>query len=150
MSLKEPVAEAVGRVAARAHAKHVVIFNDVKGTEGQVLIDGGRIAQALQNLLENAIHHTPSGSSVTVAGWSFESGGRRWLCLTVDDSGPGFTAESLSSVFEPFYTTRPGGTGLGLSIVQRIVSIHGGRVFASNREEGGARMTIWLPLREDT
>jgi two-component system sensor histidine kinase FlrB len=67
----------------------------------------------------------------------------------VEDNGPGFPDDVLPHVFEPFYTTRAGGTGLGLSIVQRIVEIHGGKAFASNREGGGARVTICIPARSE-
>src|SRR5690606_29612390 len=64
--------------------------------------------------------------------------------LTVSDNGPGFEAQVLSRVFEPYVTTKAMGTGLGLAIVKKIVEEHGGRIDVANRREGGARISILL------
>jgi signal transduction histidine kinase len=68
-------------------------------------------------------------------------------CVAVADDGPGFTEESLTRVFEPYFTTRAGGTGLGMALTYRIVIDHGGMITAGNREGGGAVVTLRLPLR---
>jgi nitrogen fixation/metabolism regulation signal transduction histidine kinase len=64
--------------------------------------------------------------------------------LTISDNGPGFAAQVLARVFEPYVTTKATGTGLGLAIVRKIVEEHGGRIDVSNRREGGARISILL------
>jgi signal transduction histidine kinase len=71
--------------------------------------------------------------------------GQRWIECVVADSGPGFRAEDLPHVFDPFFTRRHGGTGLGLSIVHQIAQEHGGEIVAANRPQGGAAMTVRLP-----
>jgi signal transduction histidine kinase len=109
-------------------------------------VDAARVEQALENLLANAIQHSPEGGVVTVRGGLETSAGERFVCCAVEDHGRGLDPEDFARVFEPFFTRRKGGTGLGLAIVRRIVSAHGGRAYATNRREGGACFTLWLPV----
>ena len=112
--------------------------------------DPNRLEQALQNLVANAIRHTPPGGTVTVR--AAARGDR--LVLSVEDTGPGISAEHLPRIFDRFYkvdesrasTDTSYGSGLGLSIVRAIVTRHGGTVTASNVEGGGARFEIQLPI----
>lgn len=105
-----------------------------------------RMHQVFRNLLENALFHAPSGTAVRVTNQTVVRAGGRWVVFAVEDSGPGFDPEALTRAFEPFFTRRRGGTGLGLSIVRRVVEEHGGTVDAANRSEGGAVVTLRLPL----
>ena len=66
--------------------------------------------------------------------------------LTVSDNGSGFPPQILARAFEPYITTKAKGTGLGLAIVKKIVDDHKGEIRISNRESGGAEITIRLPL----
>lgn len=108
-------------------------------------LNGRRMHQVFRNLLENALLHGPEGSTVHVRARKTFDGGFYWWTFTVEDSGRGFDAETLSRAFEPFFTRRKGGTGLGLSIVKRVVEEHGGSVEAANCPEGGACVTVRLP-----
>jgi signal transduction histidine kinase len=111
--------------------------------------DAKRLEQALQNLVSNAVRHTPEGGAIIVSAEPADDGVR----IVVEDSGPGIPAEHLDRVFDRFYkvdvsragTTLPSGSGLGLSIVRAIVERHAGRIRASNAPNGGARFEIWLP-----
>lgn len=111
--------------------------------------DRTRLEQALQNLVANAIRHTPSGGRVTV---SIDRDGGDHV-MAVEDTGPGIPGEHLPRVFDRFYkadesrtgTELPSGSGLGLSIVQAIVARHGGIVRASNVDGSGARFEIRIP-----
>ncbi|HYN06735.1 MAG TPA: HAMP domain-containing sensor histidine kinase [Vicinamibacterales bacterium] len=111
--------------------------------------DANRLEQALQNLVANAIRHTPAGGEIRVE--ALHAGDA--IRLTVEDTGPGIPVDHLPHLFDRFYkadasrsgTTLPSGSGLGLSIVQAIVARHGGTIAATNRSEGGARFEILLP-----
>ncbi len=110
---------------------------------GDASVDPDLIRRALDNLLANAIRHTPRGGSVTVSA-AVEGG---TAVLTVADTGPGVAAALRPALFEPFASGRPDGTGLGLAIVRELVQAHGGSV--SLAEGGpGARFVITLPRHE--
>ena len=109
-------------------------------------IERERLVRVFQNLLENAIEHSGRGGTVSIDASVVESDGMPNVQCHVIDSGSGFEAGDLPRVFEPFFTRRQSGTGLGLSIVQRIVREHGGSVSAANGENGGAVVTVRLPV----
>lgn len=138
-----PAVEACEDLAAEKQARIEV---RLAADAGSVRIDHGRCVLALRNLVDNALHHAPPGSTVAVTTARVEHGGRPCVECTVSDSGPGFRDEDLSQVFEPFFTRRRGGTGLGLALVQRIAHEHGGEATAGNRTGGGATVSIRLPL----
>jgi signal transduction histidine kinase len=114
-----------------------------------VAADPLRIEQALQNLVSNAVRHTPDSGSVRV---TIDRAGDR-IRMVVEDSGAGIPPEHLPRVFDRFYkvdvsrtgTAVPSGSGLGLSIVQAIARRHGGDVTAGASELGGARFELLLP-----
>ncbi|HEX7182312.1 MAG TPA: ATP-binding protein [Thermoanaerobaculia bacterium] len=108
-------------------------------------VDRNRIVQVFQNLLENAVQHSPAGGRVLFRAEASRNGEREGVRFSVEDSGPGFQPGDLERVFEPFFTRRRGGTGMGLSIVQRIVEQHEGEIAAGNRPEGGAVVAVTLP-----
>ena len=71
------------------------------------------------------------------------------IVVTVDDSGPGIAVEVIDRIFEPLATWKPGGTGMGLAISNSIIVAHGGRMWAENRPEGGARVGFVLPVAKE-
>jgi len=108
----------------------------------------GRLIQVFQNLIENALQHSPAGGTVSVAVRRVSEKGFDAIDCIVMDSGPGFADGDIARLFEPFFTRRRRGTGLGLAIVQRIVSEHDGKVFAYNRPEGGGAVAVRLPVAQ--
>jgi signal transduction histidine kinase len=141
----EVVADAVTNMKAVADDRSVRITTDLAPDSGLVLVDRERLLQALENVLENAVHFSPAGGTISVALRRGSENGRAAVECVVMDEGPGFCPEDLPSVLEPFFTRRQGGTGLGLAITQRIVEDHGGRVLVANRPAGGARVVVVLP-----
>jgi PAS domain S-box-containing protein len=111
-----------------------------------VMMDRQRLLQVFENLLKNAIEHSPSGGEVSVT--ARESEDASSVIVEVMDRGPGFATADLERVFEPFFTKRRGGTGLGLSLASRIVEEHHGTTRATNRPGGGASMVVKLPVAE--
>jgi signal transduction histidine kinase len=147
--LSAVIAEAVESCAPRS-AEGVVALELEPGIDSmRVPMERARMRRVFQNLVQNAVDHTPRGGRVVVRvqreAWEGRTGAR----CTVRDYGPGFVPADLPRVFEPFFTRRRGGTGLGLSIVQRIVEQHAGRVSAENHPGGGGLVTVWLPEATD-
>jgi signal transduction histidine kinase len=106
-------------------------------------LDSGQMSRALDNLLTNAVQHTPPGGWVRVTAEEKDK-----VCyLIVEDSGPGVQAEYREKIFEPFASFRANGTGLGLAIAQEIVEAHGGTISCTQGADG-ARFVIRLPWRE--
>ena len=66
--------------------------------------------------------------------------------LWVEDKGPGIPADKIDRIFEPLATWKPGGTGMGLAISNSIIEAHGGKMWAENKPEGGARVGFKLPV----
>jgi two-component system, OmpR family, sensor kinase len=109
-----------------------------------VYVDPVWFRQAVDNLVDNALRHTPPGGRVEVRAARHGDS----LTVTVEDTGPGFDEAFLGAAFEPFTraSRNPGAphgsAGLGLAVVRTIARAHGGRAWAQNRVEGGARVTM--------
>ncbi len=116
---------------------------------GTLRADPDRLAQALRNLLSNAIAHTAPGEGLVRLGVQREGADR--LRFVVQDDGPGIPADQREHVFDRFHRTdaardrASGGSGLGLAIVRAIAEAHRGHVAAGQGPEGGARITLDLP-----
>jgi PAS domain S-box-containing protein len=106
------------------------------------------VQQVLVNLLANAIHAmetTPPELRVLELGTRV---GTDWVVVSVDDRGHGIPAERLSTIFDPFYSTKSSGLGMGLSICRRLIENHAGKLEARNRDAGGASFSFTIPLKE--
>ncbi len=106
--------------------------------------DGERLAQALGNLVENAIRHTPTGKKVVLGGEAPDGECR----LFVRDEGPGISEEDLPRLFDRFKRFaegRPGRLGFGLAIAKGLVEAHGGRIEVVSQLEKGTTFTVVLP-----
>jgi signal transduction histidine kinase len=143
-SLAPVVASCLRGVEAEARARRVALESHVNGaTNARFAPD--KVERVLLNLLTNALRHTPSDGSVAVLVDSVPDGVR----VTVEDTGEGLPPESERRMFERFWrgdrarSTRS--AGLGLAIARGLVEAHGGRIWAENREGGGARVSFTLP-----
>ena len=114
--------------------------------DAEVVANPPRLVRALENLVENAIQHSPAEGTVKLRLSSAKLGERMLLRCDVLDQGPGFPPEQMEKLFTPFFTLRPGGTGLGLTIAKKIVEDCGGAIRLSNRASGGAQAAVLLPV----
>jgi two-component system, OmpR family, sensor kinase len=111
-----------------------------------VRVDPAWFRQAIDNLIANALAHTPADGTIDVRADACDGSIR----LVVEDTGPGFPPGFADRAFEPFARAGPptadgqGGAGLGLTVVDAIARAHGGRAWAENRPEGGARVTVLM------
>ena len=119
-----------------------------------VLIDGERLLQIANNLINNAIKFTPRGSIQVSIGWREQSAQQGELSLTVTDSGCGIAADEIGKLFQPFYRARGAqrvsvqGTGLGLSICKEIIEQMGGRIELHSRLGVGTEVSLSVPVTE--
>jgi two-component system sensor histidine kinase KdpD len=135
--------EAVALSGLKEDAVKISIAKDLP----TVSVDAPLMQQALVALLSNAVAHAKSDQPIEVSVARDDS----TLVFSVADHGPGLAPGEENKVFEKFYRglgTRPGGLGLGLSIARQLVEAHGGQIVAQNRQNGGARFSIRLPIGE--
>lgn len=110
-------------------------------------VDATQLERVVENLVSNAVRHTPTGCPVVVR--LHEEGDE--VHLMVEDRGPGVPEEHRSAIFEPFTQGESSsrspspGIGIGLSLVKKLVELHGGRVHVEGVEDGGARFRVVLP-----
>ncbi|MET0405144.1 MAG: ATP-binding protein [Cystobacter sp.] len=149
-SLAEVVSDAVKLASLRL--KHVAWLNiDIPADLPRLFAVRQRLVQVVLNLLVNASDvletHRTVGGEVRIA--ARLEGSR--VVLLIEDNGPGFPPHVLPRLFEPFFTTKgpDKGTGLGLNLSRELVAQFGGRLTASNRPEGGARLCLELPVGGD-
>jgi PAS domain S-box-containing protein len=116
-------------------------------TESVVVpVDPAKVERIVENLLVNAVRHTPADRRIWVRVWS-ENGG---VMLAVEDEGPGVPPELRDVIFEPFRqgptpSAHSPGTGIGLSLVAMFAELHGGRAWVQERKGGGASFRVFLP-----
>ncbi len=139
--------EAVEALAPFADERGVTLRVEADAAVPQVDADPDRVRQALQNLVENALRHTPQGGTVRVV---VRATADAVHCRVVD-TGVGISPDDLPHVFEYFYRADPsrdrrsGGTGLGLAIVKSLIEAHGGNVTAESQPGRGSAFDFTLP-----
>ena len=111
----------------------------------KIKVDINMMRQVLINLIQNAqdamVNHTKK-PSIKINTNKYKN----YLILSIEDNGPGFSADILKKAFEPYVTSKSHGTGLGLAIVKKIIEEHEGTIVVENIKNGGANINIQLPI----
>ena len=133
-------------VASELEIRECRIAYSTEDNLPQVLTDELQIQLVLVNILRNAMRSMATKSnqvgkliSIHVKSFTEEA-----LCVSVEDQGPGISAERLEQVFEPMYSESGEGMGMGLAICRMIVGAHGGRIWCEENPSGGARFRFTL------
>jgi signal transduction histidine kinase/ABC-type uncharacterized transport system substrate-binding protein len=146
VNLDEVLEQALHLVEPEARRRRVSVEANFALGDVVVMADPVQLQQILLNLAINAMDAmqdtAPEQRVLVIATRPAGTG----VEFAVTDRGSGIAAESVTRLFEPFYTTKAHGMGLGLSIVRSIVDAHGGRVTVEPREGGGTIFTVWLPV----
>ena len=143
------------RSAKAGFAAHLRFLQEYDPSLPPTLGDADQLIQVMLNLLKNAAEATPKVGGIITVKSSYRAGmkiatptGRREslpLQITITDNGTGVPEDLLSSIFEPFVTSKSSGSGLGLALVSKIVSDHGG-VISCDSEPGRTRFRLLLPV----
>jgi len=107
-------------------------------------VDPAQTERIVENLIMNAVKHTPEGTQIWITAEPAENG----TSIVVEDAGPGVPDHIRDALFEPFVKETRGhvpGTGIGLSLVMRFAQLHGGRAWVTDRPGGGASFHVYLP-----
>ena len=168
--LSEVISRAIRTAEPQASARGVALKESLPEGLPPVEIDADRIGQVLQNLLRNAIAHTPEEGRVAVSATSYHPSASQtqssvlssqssehptsFVRVSVSDTGSGIPSEHLLHIFERFYRVDPsrsrstGGSGIGLAIARRLVEAHGGRIWAESEEGKGSVFHFTLPVAQ--
>jgi signal transduction histidine kinase len=149
VSLNAVVQKVVALRAAACRAADIEVVRHYDEKLPRVQSDPLLLHQVFLNMIMNAEHAiaaTGGGGRIEIT--TAAAPERKMIVATVRDTGTGFPSDVLSHIFEPFYTTKEvgKGTGLGLAIAYGIVQDHGGQIIAANHPDGGAVLTVELPM----
>lgn len=141
-------------IATREHvagAKNITIELTIEGVPSPVLLDQVRMDQVFSNLLSNAVKFSPTHKNIDVR-YNQE---KNEINVEICDRGKGINEEEIVNIFDRYYMgrtnfdVRPEGSGLGLYIVKNIITLHGGKVSARNRKNGGSCFMVQIPVKNN-
>jgi two-component system sensor histidine kinase HydH len=141
MALDDVLRELAALVEGQARMAGMTVRLALPPTMPPIVADRDRLKQVLLNLVVNALQAMSTGGTLTLGA----EVGRDHVAVAVTDSGPGIPPETLSRIFDPYFTTKTGGLGLGLTIARRIVEAHRGSLEAESQPGRGTTFRVRLP-----
>jgi PAS domain S-box-containing protein len=150
LNINEVVRETIALTREELLKKGVLLQTDLVGNLPSIRGDRVQLQQVIMNLVVNAVEAmNDADEGARVLHIVTASDRENAILLTVRDSGPVLSSESLDRFFDAFYSTKPAGMGIGLSICRSIVEAHGGRIWATGNAPRGAALHIALPVLRD-
>lgn len=144
--LRVAIEEALQLATIGAENRGISVALDMPDHPVMVVIDRVQIQILIANLIRNAVDELSVTDGERRIWISLRVNDNMWAEVTVEDTGPGIASEFFENIFDPFQTTKPQGLGVGLAVCRRIARMHGGRLSADNRPEGGAAFSFTLPV----
>jgi len=144
LRLSAVLQETLSFLAQEIKDRDVLVEVDTAADEPATQIDRNQMKQAFFNIIRNAIQVMPNGGLLKISIGSSD----RFVFISFTDTGPGIPVSDLSTIFEPYFTTKNEGSGLGLMIVQRIMRDHGGELEVHSEPNTGTTFTLYLPRDE--
>jgi two-component system, sporulation sensor kinase E len=142
--LNEIVEESVSFLRREIEDRDILVETDLAFGLPPVEVDRDQMKQAFYNVIKNAFQAMKTGGMLHIRSWRDDN----FVSIAFADTGGGLSAENMSKLFQPYFTTKSSGSGLGLLIVRRIVREHGGEIEIESNEGKGVRVTIHLPYGE--
>jgi two-component system, sporulation sensor kinase E len=142
--LNEVIEESVSFLHQEIEDRDILVETDLAFGLPRVEVDRNQMKQAFYNVIKNAFQAMKTGGILHIRSWRDDN----FVSIAFTDSGGGLSAENMSKLFRPYFTTKSSGSGLGLLIVRRIVREHGGEIEIESNEGKGVRVTIHLPYGE--
>ena len=139
------VAESILLTRKQAAFNDITVTQELEKSIPHILIDKGKIQQAMINLLINAVEATPAGGNIDVQ--SRYDDPSKTIEITIKDTGIGMDLKAIGRIFDPFFTNKDNGTGLGLAITHGIIEQHDGTIEVKSEVGEGSTFTIKLPIK---
>jgi signal transduction histidine kinase len=142
--LNEIIEESVAFLRREIEDRDILVETDLAAGLPRVEVDRDQMKQAFYNVIKNAFEAMRIGGILHIRSWRDDN----FVSIAFTDTGGGLSAEDMSKLFRPYFTTKSSGSGLGLLIVRRIVREHGGEIEIESNQGKGVRVTIHLPYGE--
>ncbi|MBI5100719.1 MAG: PAS domain S-box protein [Nitrospirae bacterium] len=143
VSLNAIVDDIITVMESDTEDKGISIFRDFAPSV-EVYVDINRVQEALMNIVSNAIQSLPGPGAIYIKTYTRE----KYAVVEVRDTGRGIDETHLSSIFNPFFTTKASGTGLGLAITHRIIQEHNGMIEVESEPGQGSVFKVYIPIKE--
>lgn len=141
-SVTEVLQKIVSLIREEASARNVIIETKWRHTPAIIPMDINKLQQAFLNLIKNAMESMPEEGKIII---TVDKEGKKYIVVSIADTGCGMTAEEIERIFNPEYTTKEKGLGLGIPLANEIIRGHGGEIRVISREGEGTTFEVVLP-----